>query len=184
MQRYIFCLLTEQWQCLPMGLWEKGMRQGGQGNWEGGERRREGRGRESSYKFVPPGPHLRKRSDAPVLPQYDSRMIRFHTLKYVRMIPKKCNTYDRYSRALGQTLETETVAGCVCVRRVWVTRVRAVSCQSSSCLRPCRTTSTPTWPTTTATLRSSSPHKPASRPPTGWAKKARPQTRDHNSVKS
>jgi len=50
------------------------------------ERRREGRGRESSYKFVPP--HLRKRSDAPVLPQYDSRMIRFRTLKYVRMIPK------------------------------------------------------------------------------------------------
>ena len=69
-----------------MGLWEKVMRQGGQGNWEGGERRREGSGREGSYKFVPP--HLGKRSDASVLPQYDSRMIRFHTLKYVRMIPK------------------------------------------------------------------------------------------------
>ena len=54
MQRYSFCLLTEQWQCLPMGLWEKGMMQGGQGNWEGGERRREGRGREGSHKFVPP----------------------------------------------------------------------------------------------------------------------------------
>jgi len=35
-----------------MGLWEKGMRQGGQG--EGGERRREGRGKEGLYKFVPP----------------------------------------------------------------------------------------------------------------------------------
>ena len=51
----------------------------------GKEKGREGK--RSSYKFVPP-PHLRKRSDAPVLPQYDSRMIRFHTLKYVRMIPK------------------------------------------------------------------------------------------------
>ena len=55
------------------------MRQGGQGNWEGGEEKV----RTNLYP-----PHLRKRSDAPVLPQYDSRMIRFYTLKYVRMIPK------------------------------------------------------------------------------------------------
>ena len=55
-------------------------------------RRGKEKGRQGKRKFVqictPPGPHLRKRSDAPVLPQYDSRMIRFHTLKYVRMIPK------------------------------------------------------------------------------------------------
>jgi len=174
MQRYIFCLLTEQWQCLPMGLWEKGMRQGGQGNWEGGEEK------VRTNLYPPLTKTFRRACFATIWFTYDK-------VSYVKIRAydsKKCNTYDRYSRALGQTLETETVAGCVCVRRVWVTRVRAVSCQSSSCLRPCRTTSTPTWPTTTATLHSSSPHKPASRPPTGWAKKARPQTRDHNSVKS
>jgi len=68
MQRYIFLLTYrpvavfettvgigfKNLPGLPMGLWEKGTRQGGQGNWEGGERRREGRGREGSYKFVPP----------------------------------------------------------------------------------------------------------------------------------
>jgi len=53
----------------------------------GKEKGRKGK-KEGSYKFVPP-PHLRKRSDAPVLPQYyDSRMIKFHKLKYVRIIPK------------------------------------------------------------------------------------------------
>ena len=52
-------------------------------------RRGKEKGREGKRRFVQIcTPHLRKRSDAPVLPQYDSRMIRFHTLKYVHMIPK------------------------------------------------------------------------------------------------
>jgi len=53
-------------------------------------RRGKEKGREWKRRFVQicTPPHLGKRSDAPVLPQYDSRMIRFHTLKYVRMIPK------------------------------------------------------------------------------------------------
>ena len=54
MQRYSFCLLTEQWQCLPMGLWEKGMRQGGQLNWEGGKGERKGGEEKVRTNLYPP----------------------------------------------------------------------------------------------------------------------------------
>ena len=59
-----------------------------EGKETGKEGKGEGKGGGEKVRTNLYPPHLRKRSDAPVLPQYGSRVIRFHTLKYVRMIPK------------------------------------------------------------------------------------------------